>query len=114
MIRPDGRTVELREELLAEIARRLSTALSPRAIYLFGSYAYGEPAPDSDVDLMIVTSDSDELSSDYLKRAYGCLRGSFLPIELHFRPHSKFDRRRTVETSLEHDVATKGRLVCAA
>jgi len=31
------------EEKLAEIVRRLRAALSPVAIYFFGSYAYGTP-----------------------------------------------------------------------
>jgi predicted nucleotidyltransferase len=33
-----------------EIARRFK----PRKIILFGSYAYGKPTPDSDVDLLVV------------------------------------------------------------
>ncbi|GMV34109.1 MAG: nucleotidyltransferase [Chloroflexota bacterium] len=33
---------------------RLVSELKPEKIILFGSYAYGEPTPDSDVDLLIV------------------------------------------------------------
>jgi hypothetical protein len=40
----------LSTEFLNEITHRLVTALEPEQIFLFGSYAYGEPTEDSDVD----------------------------------------------------------------
>jgi predicted nucleotidyltransferase len=42
------------EEILAEIARRIVEKLDPEKIILFGSYAYGDPHQDSDVDLFVV------------------------------------------------------------
>jgi uncharacterized protein len=42
------------EEVLAEIVRRIVTALHPEKIVLFGSYAYGKPSGDSDVDLLVI------------------------------------------------------------
>lgn len=41
-------------ETLPEVIERLVAALNPHKIILFGSYAYGRPTPDSDVDLLIV------------------------------------------------------------
>jgi predicted nucleotidyltransferase len=34
--------------------RRIAHELQPERIILFGSYAYGHPTPDSDVDLMVI------------------------------------------------------------
>ena len=34
--------------------RRIVESLHPEKIVLFGSYAYGEPTPDSDVDLLVI------------------------------------------------------------
>jgi len=42
------------EEVLAEIVRRIATVLHPEKIVLFGSYAYGRPSDDSDVDLLVI------------------------------------------------------------
>ncbi len=42
------------EERLQEVARRIVEAFAPERIILFGSYAWGEPTPHSDVDLLIV------------------------------------------------------------
>ncbi len=42
------------EEILAEIVRRIVEKLAPEQIILFGSYAYGAPNQDSDVDLFVI------------------------------------------------------------
>jgi len=39
---------------LPQAIERIVTELKPEKIILFGSYAYGNPTPDSDVDLLIV------------------------------------------------------------
>lgn len=44
------------EELKYEIVKRLKP-LDPEKIILFGSYAYGTPNEDSDIDLYVVTKD---------------------------------------------------------
>jgi predicted nucleotidyltransferase len=42
------------EEILAEITRRVVVAVHPEKVILFGSFAYGTPHPDSDVDLLVI------------------------------------------------------------
>src|SRR6185437_14089770 len=37
-----------------QLARRIADEFHPERIILFGSYAYGEPTEDSDVDLLVV------------------------------------------------------------
>lgn len=44
------------EELKLQIIERLKP-LNPNKIVLFGSYAYGTPTEDSDIDLYVVTQD---------------------------------------------------------
>ena len=44
------------ETLKKEIIKRLKP-LNPQKIILFGSYAYGKPNENSDIDLYIVTND---------------------------------------------------------
>ena len=39
---------------LERLLRKLIENYSPQQIFLFGSYAYGQPDPDSDLDLLIV------------------------------------------------------------
>jgi predicted nucleotidyltransferase len=51
------------EEIKSEIIKRLEP-LNPNKIILFGSYAYGTPHKDSDIDLYVVTND------DFIPQSY--------------------------------------------
>jgi uncharacterized protein len=39
---------------IAELAECIAERFHPERIILFGSYAYGRPTPDSDVDLLVI------------------------------------------------------------
>jgi uncharacterized protein len=41
-------------ELLEGIIQRIVAGVKPEKIILFGSYAYGNPTPDSDLDILII------------------------------------------------------------
>jgi predicted nucleotidyltransferase len=41
-------------EIIQELIRRIAERFQPQKIILFGSYAYGKPRPESDVDLLVV------------------------------------------------------------
>jgi len=47
---------EIRKEL-DDYIKELSIELKRFKIYLYGSYAYGEPTKDSDIDIMIFSND---------------------------------------------------------
>lgn len=49
--------MKLDENIKNQIVERLKQ-LNPERVILFGSYAYGQPSRDSDVDLIVVTTDS--------------------------------------------------------
>jgi len=48
-----------REREIERIVRRIVEGYQPLKVILFGSYAYGEPTEDSDVDLLIVKETSE-------------------------------------------------------
>lgn len=74
--------------------------LNPEKIILFGSYAWGEPSADSDIDLYVVTRDTTvpasyhERSELYLRYARAMdVLSRMIPIDLivHTRPmHHQF------------------------
>ena len=45
---------KLKTDIIEEIVRRIVSIAQPEKIILFGSYAYGIPRPESDVDLLVV------------------------------------------------------------
>ena len=42
--------------LIRKFARQVAKKFNPQKIILFGSYAYGKPAEDSDVDIVVIIS----------------------------------------------------------
>jgi uncharacterized protein len=46
-------------ELLKEVTQKVIQVFRPKNIILFGSYAYGKPTADSDLDLLIVMESRD-------------------------------------------------------
>ena len=61
----------LNEEIIA-LKERFVQKLNPLKIYLFGSYAYGNPESDSDYDFYIVVDDSKYNTYEISVTAYGC------------------------------------------
>ena len=43
-------------EQIESLGKRIANEFQPHQIILFGSYAYGRPNEDSDVDLLVVLS----------------------------------------------------------
>ena len=48
--------------VIRDYARQIAEQFHPNRIILFGSYAYGQPHPDSDVDLLVVMPAGDEIN----------------------------------------------------
>jgi len=58
----------IHDHIIKEIIRRLIDHYRPQTIYLFGSYAWGNPDEDSDLDFLIVV---DTLENRYKELVAG-------------------------------------------
>jgi predicted nucleotidyltransferase len=88
------------------------SAIPVEHLYLFGSYAYGVPNEDSDLDFYVVIKDDAPYkeidAEDVIRRAlYG---KKSMPTDVLVIKKSRFEYRRTA-TTLEKEVATKGVLL---
>jgi len=61
------------EKLKKEIVERLKP-FKPQKIILFGSYAYGNPTDESDIDLFIIKDIEPELTREFSLKAKKALR----------------------------------------
>ena len=102
---------EVSPELLAEITRRLVAEFQPEQIILFGSHAWGEPTGDSDLDLMVIVSESNERASQRAARAHLCLMNLDVAKDVLVKTRAEFERYRHVTASLEHQVAEEGKVL---
>lgn len=46
--------VRIPEDVIRSLVRQIAEKFHPHKIILFGSYAYGKPHPESDVDLLVI------------------------------------------------------------
>jgi predicted nucleotidyltransferase len=106
--------VELPAQPLQEIVRRLVESLQPRAIYLFGSHAYGKPARGSDVDILVEVGDDRGCPRDLADRGRQTLAGIGTPVDLVVCTSAEVRKWSDVKCNLIHTVLEKGRLVYAS
>ena len=50
----------MNDNLFETVKTRLDAVYNPLSLYIFGSYAWGTPTADSDLDLVVVVEDSDK------------------------------------------------------
>jgi len=81
------------DELLQEVTQRIVDALAPKRVILFGSYAYGKPTPDSDVDLLIVM-ETEERPSKRRRAVSRLFRERPFPMDIVVRTPAEVERSR--------------------
>ena len=96
---------------LKEITRRLVAEFAPERIILFGSHAWGHPDENSDVDLLVVVSESNLPPPQRAARAYRCLREVPVPLDILVRTREEVERTRHLPASLMHEVLERGRVL---
>jgi len=99
------------QELLNEVTRRLVAEFQPEQVILFGSHAWGAPTEDSDVDLLVITTGSQERPAQRATRAYRSLRGLMAPTDIMVKTRAEVNRYRHVRGSLENEVMERGKVL---
>jgi predicted nucleotidyltransferase len=96
---------------LEEIVAKLVQGLQPEKVILFGSHAYGEPTEDSDIDLLVIVSESDEPRHHQARKAYQALRGLTAPTEIIVLTRKEVERSSTVVASLVYQAIHRGKVL---
>jgi predicted nucleotidyltransferase len=98
------------EEALAEIVRRIVTTLQPEKIILFGSYAYGTPSGDSDVDLLVILDTPTRPAERYLCVSR-LLRPRPFPLDIVVRTPAEITRALEKGDAFINQLVTQGRVL---
>ena len=96
--------------LLREIVRRIVRAVDPDKIILFGSYAYGQPHRDSDLDILVIMP-SDKPRWQRAIPVYEALRGLLLPKDLVVYTPEEVDEWADVPQAFVTTAVRKGRVL---
>jgi uncharacterized protein len=101
-----GEIVPLR--VIRAYARRVAERFHPNKIVLFGSYAYGTPHADSDVDLLVIMPARNQLDQAFRIRL--AVPAPF-PLDLIVRTPANVRRRLEEGESFTTTILTRGKML---
>ena len=94
---------------IEEFCRKIAQDFHPERIILFGSCAYGQPSPDSDIDLLVIMpfeGGQSEQAIRILNRL-----NVLAPIDLLVRTPKQVQERLSMGDPFMHDIVERGRVM---
>jgi predicted nucleotidyltransferase len=110
-VQPPGFTA-VTEDILAEIVRRIVTALHPEKVILFGSYAYGTPSEHSDVDLLVIL-ETDSRPADRYLAVSRLIRPRPFPLDIVVKTPEEITQASVKGDNFIREIVTQGRVLYA-
>lgn len=103
-------TMERYETKISEIKEKIVKEINPERIILFGSYAWGTPTGDSDVDLFIIqrTNKSKRARQVFLRRK---LFGSGVPMDILIYTPEELEKRLSMRDVFIRKIIRDGKLI---
>ena len=100
------------QKQIRDFGQRLAREFKPLKVVLFGSYAYGKPNPDSDVDLLVVMPlDGNPVDKSVEMRLK--LQPPF-PLDLLVRTPTKIKERLAMGDDFIKDILVEGKVLYEA
>lgn len=88
---------------LNNLIKEIDGVFDINSIYLFGSYAYGNPNEDSDLDICIITNDRSKRKVEIMKLIRKCIaKVQSMPVDLLIYYSDKFNERAKINFTLEN------------
>jgi len=91
-------------------ARRIVEAVHPEKVILFGSFAYGKPAPDSDVDLLVIM-ESDLRPHARVVQISEILDPRPFPVDIIVRTPAEIEERLRIGDCFFREILGKGKVL---
>lgn len=98
------------EKKLPKITLKIIKEFQPEKIILFGSFAWGEPTPESDIDLLIIKKSQ----KDRIERGQEIERilwGADMPIDALVYTPDEVKKRLELEDFFIQDIFKKGKIL---
>jgi len=95
---------------LKEAVKRIIESFNPEKIILFGSYAYGTPSSDSDIDLMVIM-ETKEMPHKRAVPIRRILKDIGIPKDIIVKTPGEFERFKDIVGTISYPAAHRGRLL---
>lgn len=98
------------ETRISEIKEKIVREIDPEKIILFGSYAWGNPTKDSDVDLLIIqkSDESRRIRQINLRRK---LFGSGVPMDFIVYTPDELNKRLNIRDVFVNKILKQGKIL---
>lgn len=92
---------------LKGITQKVAKRYKPEKIYLFGSFAWGKPNYDSDVDLLIIK----KTKKDFLQRNFAVRKiiDGVIPVDILVRTPKEIEKRLSLGDLFYQNIIEKGK-----
>jgi len=97
-------------ESLPTVVQQIVQVLRPEKIVLFGSYAYGIPTPDSDVDLLVVMESEASPLERYLSVSR-LLRPRQFPVDIVVKTPTEIRHAWEVDDCFIQEILSRGEIL---
>ncbi len=104
-------TKNLREMVFNEARTKLIKAYNPLAIYVFGSYAWGHPDEESDLDLLVIVDHEIKDRFRALVEGHRALGDLSVPKDLILLTKAEFEVASEKVTSLHYKIKRQGKKI---
>jgi len=103
----------IEQDIIEEVKKRLIQAYGPLEIYLFGSYAWGSPDEESDLDLLIVVDELNDTRHKMKVAGHRALRNVDVSKDILVYTREEFEARAHDITTLGYKIKQEGKLIYA-
>ncbi len=102
------------KDTIQKILDKLVTGYAPQKVILYGSYAYGNPDRDSDIDLLII-KETTERFIDRWVTVQQILTGTHpsIPVETLVLTPQEMERRLAIGDQFVEEIITRGEVLYA-
>ena len=103
---------ENKNKEIKDIADQIAKEYKPEKIILFGSYAWGEPTKDSDIDLLVV-KDSDKNSLEMNREVSRIIFGRGMAMDILVYTSKQLEKRRRMGDPFLMNILNSGQILYA-
>jgi predicted nucleotidyltransferase len=94
---------------LNNLVKEIYEVFDINSIYLFGSYAYGNPNDDSDLDICIIANDRSKRKVEIIKLIRKAIsKVQSMPVDLLVYYSDEFNERAKLNCTLENQIIHEG------
>ena len=100
------------QNIIDEIIKKIFLKFNPKMVYIFGSFAYGNPHEDSDLDLLIIKDEIQnkikeqiEIEKELLSKDYS--------VDILLYSENEYNQKLKEGWKIFEDINTKGILISA-